>query len=59
MYNMSKDLSHIHTPLNDDERMSSQLQATADLNKQSPKLGGLMKHLGSNSHDGVLRGKHV
>lgn len=54
MYNMSKDLSHIHTPLNDDEWMSSQLQATADRNKQSPKLGGgLMKHLGS------IEGEHV
>lgn len=48
MYNMSKDLSHIHTPLNDDEWMSSQLQATADLNKQSPKLGG-----GANETPGV------
>lgn len=32
---MSKDLSHIHTPQNDDKWMISQLQATADLNKQS------------------------
>lgn len=32
---MSKDLSHIHTPRNNDKWMNSQLQATADLNKQS------------------------
>lgn len=30
----SKDLSHIHTPQNDNKWMVSQLQATADLNKQ-------------------------
>lgn len=31
---MSKDLSHIHTPQNNNKWMVSQLQATADLNKQ-------------------------
>lgn len=31
---MSNNLSHIHTPQNNDKWMISQLQATADLNKQ-------------------------
>lgn len=30
----SKDLSHIHTPQNNDKWMISQIQATADPNKQ-------------------------
>lgn len=31
---MSNDASHIHTPQNNNKWMVSQLQATADMNKQ-------------------------